>query len=139
MAYTFHLSIPVSDLERARAFYVERLGCTIGREAPGRFDLDFFGHHVVVHLAPAEAAHVPSEIPSGENTAPVRHFGIILPLQEWRAFEQRLADAGVAFSLAPHVHEAGSVAEQQIMMFPDGCGNVVELKSIPPARLFESA
>ena len=42
----FHLSIPVDDLDRAKAFYVDILGCTVGREAPGRFDIDFFDHFV---------------------------------------------------------------------------------------------
>ena len=136
MPYPFHLSIPVDDLDRARAFYCELLGCEIGREEANRFDLNFFGHHIVVHLAPAEARHIPSEIPSGENTAPVRHFGIILPADEWQAFADRLAQADVSYTLAPHVHRAGTVGEQRILMLPDGCGNVVELKSIPPERMF---
>ena len=51
----FHLSIPVDDLDRAKAFYIDALGCTVGREARGRFDINFFGHHVVAHLSPREA------------------------------------------------------------------------------------
>lgn len=43
-----HLSIPVADLEAARRFYVDLLGCRLGRTEPGRFDFDFFGHHVSV-------------------------------------------------------------------------------------------
>ena len=49
---------------------------------------------------------------------------------------ERLETAGVAFSMAPQVIRAGTVEEQCSMMMPDGCGNVVELKSIPQERLF---
>ena len=46
MAPLFHLSIPVNDLDRAKDFYLSTLGCEIGRETKGRFDINFFGHHV---------------------------------------------------------------------------------------------
>jgi len=75
----FHLSIPVDDLDRAKAFYVDMLGCALGRKAGGRFDIDFFGHHVVAHLAPAEAGRVNDTIDSDGDMAPSRHFGVILP------------------------------------------------------------
>ena len=32
----FHLSIPVDDLDRAKAFYVDMLGCELGRKASSR-------------------------------------------------------------------------------------------------------
>jgi extradiol dioxygenase family protein len=50
-----HLSItprPANDLDRARKFYGELLGCPEGRKMPGRADFNFFGHHIVAHLAP---------------------------------------------------------------------------------------
>ena len=28
----FHLSIPVEDLDRAKAFYIDTLGCTVGEK-----------------------------------------------------------------------------------------------------------
>lgn len=132
----FHLSIPVDDLVRAKAFYVDTLGCTVGRETRGRFDINFFGHHIVAHLSPREAAKASGTIPSDGATAPLRHFGVILPLDDWKAMERRLTARQVTFSLSPRLSFAGKPAEQHIMMLPDGCGNIVEFKSQPRDRVF---
>lgn len=136
MGPLFHLSIPVDDLDRAKAFYVDTLGCAIGRAARGRFDINFFGHHVVAHLSPREAAKENGIIASDGDTAPLRHFGVILPLDDWKAMERRLTERNVAFTLSPRLSFAGKPAEQHIMMLPDGCGNVVEFKSQPRERVF---
>ena len=132
----FHLSIPVDDLERAKAFYVDVLGCTVGRETRGRFDINFFGHHIVAHHAPRHAGEANGTIASDGDVAPLRHFGVILELEDWRRMEQRLADHDVAFTLSPRLSFAGKPAEQHIMMLPDGCGNIVEFKSQPRDRVF---
>lgn len=132
----FHLSIPVNDLDRAKAFYIETIGCTVGRETCGRFDINFFGHHIVAHHAPREAANPNGAIVSDGDTAPLRHFGVILALEDWQEMERRLTSRGVEFSLSPRLSFAGKAAEQHIMMLPDGCGNVVEFKSQPRERVF---
>jgi len=136
METLFHLSIPVDDLDRARAFYVDTLGCTVGRAARGRFDINFFGHHIVAHLSSREAGKPYGAIESDGDTAPLRHFGVILPLDDWKKMEQRLKDRNVEFTLSPRLSFAGKPAEQYIMMLPDGCGNVVEFKSQPRDRVF---
>lgn len=132
----FHLAIPIDDIARAKAFYVDTLGCTIGRSARGRFDINFFGHHIVAHLSPREAGRENGVIDSDGDTAPLRHFGVILPLDDWKAMEQRLNDADIAFNLSPRLIFAGKPAEQHIMMLPDGCGNIIEFKSQPRERVF---
>ncbi len=132
----FHLSIPVDDLERARNFYIDTLGCTVGRETRGRFDINFFGHHIVAHLSPREAAKENGAIASDGDTAPLRHFGVILPLEDWKEMEQRLVSRDINFTLSPRLSFAGKPAEQHIMMLPDGCGNIVEFKSQPHDRVF---
>ena len=132
----FHLSIPVDDLDRAKAFYVDTLGCAVGREAPGRFDIDFFGHHIVAHLSPHEASKANSSIESDGDTAPLRHFGVILPFDEWQKMESHLTNLNINFTLSPRRSFTGMAAEQHIMMLPDGCGNIVEFKSQPSGRVF---
>jgi len=134
----FHLSIPVDDLDRAKSFYVDILGCTVGREAPGRFDINFFGHHIVAHLSPREAGKANSSIRSDGDTAPLRHFGVILPLDEWQQMKKHLTSRDTTFTLTPRLSFAGKAAEQHIMMLPDGCGNIVEFKSQPSGRVFST-
>jgi extradiol dioxygenase family protein len=132
----FHLSIPVDDLDRAKAFYIDILGCAKGRETKGRFDINFFGHHVVAHLSPREAGRDLGQIPSDGDIAPLRHFGAILPLEQWQAMAARLEEHNIDFTLSPRLSFAGKPAEQHIMMLPDGCGNIVEFKSQPHDRVF---
>lgn len=132
----FHLSIPVDDLERAKAFYVGTLGCAVGREKKGRFDINFFGHHIVAHYSPRDAQKDNVTIDSDGDTAVLRHFGVIMPLDDWHEMERRLVSRGVEFSLSPRLSFAGRPAEQHIMMLPDGCGNIVEFKSQPRDRVF---
>ena len=48
----FHLAFPVDDLEAAKKFYVEVLGCSTGREKEESCVLNFYGHQIVAHLVP---------------------------------------------------------------------------------------
>jgi extradiol dioxygenase family protein len=41
----FHLPIPVSDLAKAREFYLKVVGCKEVRSTANRVDFSFFGHH----------------------------------------------------------------------------------------------
>ncbi|MBT6278388.1 MAG: glyoxalase [Chromatiales bacterium] len=131
----FHLSIPVASLDTARAFYCDILGCSIGRSSTSRIDIDFFGNHVVAHLAEDEAHAAVEHFESDGATVSVRHFGAIIAEKQWLEAADRL-DGQVEFTMAPQVIRAGTVEEQRIMMMRDGCGNIVELKSIPPERVF---
>jgi uncharacterized protein len=126
----FHFSFAVDDLDRARKFYTGLLGCAEGRKLNGRADFNFFGHHIVAHLSPSEIV--------GENTAklregggtPLRHFGVVMPLEQFETAEKKLKAAGVDFILQPETRQAGTVREQKLMTCRDGCGNAVEFKGL---------
>ncbi|MGB2030221.1 MAG: VOC family protein, partial [Candidatus Poseidoniaceae archaeon] len=45
----FHLAFPVDDLEAARAFYTEVLGCAVGRSKPESCVFNLHGHQIVAH------------------------------------------------------------------------------------------
>ena len=136
MAPLFHLSIPVNDLDRAKDFYLSALGCEIGRETKGRFDINFFGHHVVAHLSPKDAGMDGGTIPSDGSTSPLRHFGVVLEPAEWDRMKTRLEAADVEWVLTPRISFEGKPAEQRIMQCRDGAGNVVEFKGQPHERVF---
>lgn len=42
----FHLAYHVTDLDEARAFYGDLLGCKEGRSTETWVDFDFFGHQI---------------------------------------------------------------------------------------------
>lgn len=124
----FHLAFPVHDLQQARAFYGGLMGCREGRSSPDWIDFDFFGHQIVAHLSPDEAGHRRTNAVDGENV-PVRHFGVILNLEAWRALADRLTQAGVEFIIAPQVRFKGLPGEQATLFFLDPSGNALEFKA----------
>ena len=46
----FHLAFAVTDIDATREFYVNKLGCKMGRSAERWIDFDFFGHQISAHL-----------------------------------------------------------------------------------------
>jgi extradiol dioxygenase family protein len=132
----FHLAVPVHDLAAARRFYGTLLGCAEGRSAETWVDFDFYGHQVVAHLAPEEAGHQHTSAVDGD-AVPVRHFGVILGVEEWRALADKLLAAGTRFIVEPHVRFRGEVGEQSTMFFLDPSGNALEFKAFAdPSRIF---
>ena len=124
----FHLAFPVTSLEKARAFYGGLLGCPEGRSAEDWVDFNFYGHQIVAHLAPEEAGHRGTSAVDGDNV-PVRHFGAVLPMEEWDRLAGKLKAAGVRFIIEPHVRFKDEVGEQATMFLLDPCGNALEFKA----------
>ena len=132
----FHLAFPVDDLAAARAFYGGLLGCAEGRSAADWVDFDLHGHQIVAHLAPGGAPRRSTNPVDGEDV-PVPHFGLVLPMEEWKALAERLEAAGVDFVVAPTIRFEGQPGEQATMFFLDPAGNALEFKAMAdPARLF---
>ena len=127
MENLFHLAFPVNDLDAAREFYGGLLGCEEGRSSGHWIDFDLYGHQIVAHLAPNSGIRSSNEVDS--DSVPVPHFGIILPMDEWRELAARLAASGVKFIIEPKVRFAGEVGEQATMFFLDPSGNTLEFKS----------
>ena len=50
-------------------------------------------------------------------------------MADWRALSERVAAAGVAFRIAPHVRFVGQPGEQATMFFHDPSGNALEFKA----------
>lgn len=124
----FHLAFPVHDLAEARRFYGELLGCAEGRSSDEWVDFDFHGHQIVAHLAPEEAGHRQSNAVDGEQV-PVRHFGVILDLDAWKALAERLKAAGTKFIIEPQIRFQGQPGEQATLFFLDPSGNALEFKA----------
>lgn len=135
----FHLAFPVHDLDATRRFYVDLLGCGVGRESDIWIDFDFFGHQITAHRVSGLAAAAPTNPVDGKDV-PIPHFGAVLEWDTWHALSDRLRAAGVAFVIEPYIRFAGQVGEQATMFLRDPSGNNLEFKSFKdPARLFQSA
>jgi extradiol dioxygenase family protein len=132
----FHLALPVDDLAAARRFYGELLGCPEGRSADKWVDFDLFGHQFVAHLAPQQVRQRSINPVDGE-AVPVPHFGLVLPMAEWKRLADRLETAGTEFVIAPTIRFQGQPGEQATMFLLDPAGNALEFKAMAdPEKLF---
>jgi uncharacterized protein len=123
----FHLAFPVNDLTAAREFYVGVLECEEGRSSDHWIDFNLYGHQIVTHLAENGAGVKATNHVDADNV-PVPHFGIVLPMGEWRDLSERLKAKGVKFVIEPKIRFEGEVGEQATMFFLDPSGNALEFK-----------
>ena len=126
----FHLAFPVDDLEAARKFYGEVLGCSEGRSSDEWIDFDLYGHQIVAHYkAPTAAPEKDASNSVDGHDVPVPHFGVILPWETWHALADRMKQKGTEFVIEPYIRFAGEVGEQATMFFKDPAGNALEFKA----------
>jgi extradiol dioxygenase family protein len=125
----FHLAIPVSDLQKARKFYKETLGCGEGRSSEHWVDFNFFGHQLVIHYKPASETEDSHSNPVDGKEVPVPHFGVVLEWDVFQEFANLLRSKNIEFEIAPYIRFEGKVGEQATMFFKDPCGNALEFKA----------
>lgn len=127
MTALFHHAFLVRDLENARRFYGELLGCREGRSAPTWVDFDFFGHQLALHLGEPALSATRGEVDG--IAVPMPHFGAILAWDAFDSLAKRLTDAGTTFVIAPRLRYEGQPAEQKTMFLLDPSGNALEFKA----------
>ena len=99
----FHLAFPVDDVDKAKQFYVNVLGCTTGREKEESCVFKFFGHQIVAHLVP----QMPnlSTNPVDGKQVPAMHFGLVMEWNDWHQLKDKLEKSGVEFIIGPDAIE----------------------------------
>eukprot|EP01030_Chromulinospumella_sphaerica_P001711 gene1711-1677_t len=122
----FHFAFHVTDLDEARRFYGDLLGCKEGRSTATWVDFDFFSHQISLHLGEPFKTSLTGRV--GEHLVPMPHFGLILQKDDWQTLADRLQAAQMTFVIAPHLRFAGQPGEQWTMFFMDPFGNPIEVK-----------
>lgn len=135
----FHLAFPVHDIQAARRFYGEILGCAEGRSSDTWIDFNLYGHQIVAHYQPLES--LPKDCPTQGSVdgggVPVPHFGVVLTLEDWQVLRDRLKQVGIPFKIEPHIRFKDQPGEQATMFFLDPFGNALEFKAFRnPSQLF---
>ena len=126
-ASPFHLAFPVANLEAIRDFYASVLDCKVGRESERWIDFNFFGHQITAHLDESGYSDVAcNDVDS--KSIPARHFGVILPWNEWDGLVERVKSHEVVFYVTPYTRFEGQVGEQRTFFIQDPCGNYLEFK-----------
>lgn len=129
--HQFHLAIGVRDLKQARQFYCEVLGAKQGRSTKNLIDLDFYGHHLVIHQTPEDDEATDHSFGSAfyGETVRVPHFGMNLNWRDWSALADRIKATGYAFIDPPHVRMRDLPGEHATMFLNDPSGNALEFKA----------
>lgn len=136
-AATFHLALPVDDLDTAAVFYGDVLGCRRGRSSSRWIDYDFGGHQLVVHKVDEADMPVVATNPVDDEQVPASHFGLVLGWDDFDALTERLQSNGIAYAIPPHARFAGRRGEQRTCFVRDPAGNYLEFKCFRnPEMLF---
>lgn len=117
----FHLAFPILDVEATLRFYVDGLGCTVGRRSKQAITLGLAGHHLVGHM-------VTEPSPPQKGIYP-RHFGLVFLSQEdWQALADRAKAKGLPFYQHPRVRFPGTRIEHRTFFLEDPSHNLLEFK-----------
>jgi uncharacterized protein len=130
MSTVFHLSFPVRNLAETKRFYVEGLGCDVGRESKGSLILNLGGHQLV--------AHVVTEAISAQKGIYPRHFGLTFEREaEWAATLARAQAQGLTFYQQPKHRFEGDRTEHRTFFLEDPFHNLLEFKYyVYPSAVF---
>jgi extradiol dioxygenase family protein len=124
----FHVAVPVNDLNAARTFYRDVLGCEEGRSSDIWVDFNLYGHQFVIHYKEGEKQNLHFN-PVDDHAVPVPHYGVVLKMEDWEAMAKRLREYGMKFIIEPYIRFKGEPGEQATMFFLDPCGNALEFKA----------
>ena len=117
----FHLAFPAHDVALAKRFYVDGLGCTLGRESSHAVTFGLAGHHLV--------AHVTTEPLQRQQGIYPRHFGLVfLSKDSWEQFLTRAQAHKLLFYQQPRVRFPGTRIEHHTFFLEDPSGNLLEFK-----------
>ena len=121
MPALFHLAFPVHDLAAAKQFYVDGLGCVLGRESSSAVTFGLAGHQLVAHLSTQPTAPQKGVYP--------RHSGLVLTQdEEWQALADRAKAKGLTFYQQPRRRFAGTRIEHLTFFLQDPSRNLLEFK-----------
>ena len=132
----FHLAYTVTDLDSARSFYGELLGCQEGRSTGNWVDFNFFGNQLSLHVGEV-VKRIKTTSKVDDISVPMTHFGCLLDWNSFNDLADKLQSAGIEFIVEPNVRFKDLPGEQATMFFEDCSGNAIELKAYRnPSEVF---
>ncbi len=117
----FHLAFPVTDIAQTKAFYVDGLGCGLGRETSQAVILDLYGHQLVGHRVDEPLVPQTGVYP--------RHFGLVFSDRaDWEALLTRIRQQQIALYQSPKHRFAGTLLDHETFFLSDPFKNLMEFK-----------
>ena len=108
-------------------FISEKLGFKEGRSSESWVDYNFFGHQLVIHETNEQTKSVKNLVDG--HGVPIPHFGVVLSMEEWSLFKNRLVSKKIKFIIEPYIRFKELPGEQATMFFLDPSGNSLEFKA----------
>lgn len=116
----FHLAFPIENIPDTKKFYVDGLGCKVGRQTANSMILNLYGHQLV--------AHITEKLPPQTGIYP-RHFGIVFPtLADWQALLDRSTAQQLNFYQSAKHRFSGAITEHRTFFLTDPFANLLEFK-----------
>ena len=114
----FHLAFPVKNLLETKFFYINYLGCSVGRTSNKWIDFNFYGHQITAHLSPSSCDVINNNKVDGQNV-PVRHFGLIMDWDDWHIAKDKLIKNKAQFIIEPYIRFKNKSGEQATLFIVD--------------------
>ena len=131
----FHLAFPVDNIKICKKWYVDILGCTIGRESEKWVDFNFFGHQISAHLSEKKDSPSSTYNNVDSHQIPSRHFGIILNMDHWELLTKRLIKLNINFEVKPYIRFKNKRGEQATFFIKDPSENYIEFKAFKDDKM----
>ena len=117
----FHIAFPVTDIAQTKAYYVDGLGCTSGRENRNALILNLYGHQLV--------AHVTKEPLVPQRGIYPRHFGLVFTQEaDWENLLSIAQQKKLTFRETPKTRFVNTPLEHRTFFLEDPFYNLMEYK-----------
>ena len=124
----FHLAIPCGDLETAKKFYSETLGCRLDNSAQEWADVDFWGNELTLHKTKMKLPNERHDVDMGK--VPVPHFGVHLDPNVFNKIKENIKKNNIQYLDEPYTRFKGKKEQQETFFIKDPHGNILELKTL---------
>jgi len=127
MKAQFHLALPCENIEITRAFYIDILEATNGRQADKWSDINLYNHQLTF----TEAGDFNFDFKSyklGDTVLPSFHFGVIIPVEEWGNLYSKLFQSNQEVTTEVTFME-DKIGEHLSFFITDPNGYMIEFKS----------
>ena len=124
----FHLALPCMDIQETKAFYLDCIGASLGRETEKWIDINLFGHQITFTNA-GDFKFDFKEYRLGKHILPSFHFGVIVDNDEWGIlYKKMFQDKELDITMEVSFMES-RIGEHLSFFVKDPNGFTIEFKS----------
>ena len=137
METLFHLSLPCTNAEETKTFYIETVGAVLGRHSNNWVDINLFGHQITFTQAAKFNFSNPNYVFEGK-ILPSFHFGVIVDVDTWGKIYAKLSEQNLEV-VAQTTFLKDKNGEHLSFFVKDPNDYMLEFKSFKePSHMFKS-